>query len=74
MAKVIGAMLTILSFGALIAQIFLVQNSNAYLEYNPADKAQGLVNVGLALPIVMTLIAFIAGVVILKFSTEPESH
>ena len=74
MAKVLGAILLILSTLALVAQIFLVQNSSAYLTYNPADKAQGLVNVGLALPIVITVLAFIAGVVLSKLSTEPESH
>lgn len=72
MAKVLGTMLTILSALALIGQIFLYQNSNAYLSYNPADKNYGLIDVGLSLPFAMALFFFIAGVVILKTSTEPE--
>ena len=72
MAKVLGTMMTILSALALIGQIFLYQNSNAYLPYNPATSPDGLGGVGLALPVVMALFFFIAGVVILKTSTEPE--
>lgn len=72
MAKVIGVMMTILSTIALLGQLFLYQNSNAYLTYHPAAEKAGLAEVGLALPIVMALFFFIAGVTILKTSTEPE--
>lgn len=72
MAKVLGVMMTILSFLALLGQLFLYQNSSAYLPYNPATPAAGLAEVGLALPIVMALFFFIAGVTLLKASTEPE--
>lgn len=73
MAKVLGVMLTILSSLALIGQIFLYQNSSAFLEYNPATPLAGIAEVGLALPIVMALFFFIAGVILLKTSTEPEN-
>lgn len=72
MAKVLGVMMTILSSLALIGQIFLYQNSNAYLQYNPATPQSGFAEVGLMLPIVMALFFFIAGVTLLKTSTEPE--
>lgn len=73
MAKVLGVMLTILSSLALIGQLFLYQNSSAYLQYNPATPLSGFAEVGLALPIVMTLFFFAAGVILLKTSSEPES-
>lgn len=73
MAKIIGMSIAIFAGLALLGQIFLYQNSSAYLEYNPADKVQGLVDVGLILPIVMTGIFFVIGVIMYKASTEPKS-
>jgi len=72
MAKVLGTIMIILSSLALIGQIFLYQNTSIHLPYNPATPAAGFAEVGLALPIVMALFFFIAGVVIVKTSTEPE--
>lgn len=72
MAKVIGSIMVILSGLALLGQIFLYQNTSIHLPYNPATPAAGFAEVGLALPIVLSLFFFIAGVVILKTSTEPE--
>lgn len=73
MAKVVGVILTILSSVALLGQLFLYLNTNAHLPYNPAAKAEGLIDAGLAVPLAIALIAFIAGVTILSASTEPES-
>jgi hypothetical protein len=72
MAKVLGVMMTILSSVALLGLLFLYQNSNAHLKYNPADKVQGLVDVGLALPVAMGLVFFTAGLILLFASKEPE--
>lgn len=74
MAKIIGMSIALFSGLALLGQIFLYQNSSAYLRYNPAERAGGLVDVGLNLPIVMTLIFFAIGVILYKVSTEPESY
>lgn len=72
MAKVLGTMMTILSGLALVGLIFLYQNSSVYLQFNPATPQSGFAEVGLALPIVMALFFFTAGVTMLKASTEPE--
>ena len=72
MAKVLGTMMTILSSLALIGIIFLRQNSNNYLPYNESTPAAGMGEVGLMLPFIMALFFFIAGVTILRTSTEPE--
>lgn len=74
MAKIIGMSIAIFSGLALLGQIFLYQNSSAYLQYNPLNKVQGLVDVGLILPVVFTSLFFVVGVVMYKFSTEPESY
>tara|TARA_B110000914_G_C15468282_1_gene449376 strand:+ start:924 stop:1148 length:225 start_codon:yes stop_codon:yes gene_type:complete len=72
MAKIIGMSIAILSGLALLGQLFLYQNSSAYLRYNPADKVMGLADVGLILPVVMTSIFFVFGVLLFKVSVEPE--
>lgn len=72
MAKVIGVMLTIWGGLATLGVLFLYQNSNAHLQYNPADAPSGLLDVGLLLPAVMFGIMFIAGIVLLKVSKEPN--
>ncbi len=74
MAKIIGMAMAIFSGLALLGQIFLYQNSSAYLRYNPLDKVLGLSDVGLILPIVVTSLVFIIGVILFKVSTEPESY
>lgn len=72
MAKVLGVMLTIVGGLALLGNLFLYLNSSAFFTYNPADKVKGLLDVGLAFPFVLFGIIFLAGVSLLKFSTEPE--
>ena len=72
MAKVLGTMMTILSTIAIIGIIYLRQNSSNYLPYNEATPASGMGEVGLLLPFVFALFFFIAGVTILRTSTEPE--
>lgn len=73
MAKVMGVMLTIWGGLASLGVLFLYLNSSAFLNYNPADKTQGLLDVGIMLPAVLFGLMFIAGVAILKSSSEPES-
>lgn len=72
MAKVLGVMLTIVGGLACLGLLFLYLNSSAFLAYNPANQLEGLLDVGLALPIVLFGLMLIAGVSLLKFSTEPE--
>lgn len=74
MAKIIGMAMAISSGLVLLGQIFLYQNSSAYLRYNPLDKVLGLSDVGLILPVVVTSLVFIIGVLLFKVSTEPESY
>ena len=66
--------IAILSGLALLGQLFLYQNSSAYLRYNPADKVQGLADTGAILPLVMTSIFFVIGVLLYKVSVEPENY
>lgn len=73
MAKIIGISIAIFSGFALLGQLFLYQNSSAYLRYNPADKIQGLADTGAILPLVMTGIFFVIGVLMFKVSNEPEN-
>lgn len=73
MAKVLGVILTILGGLASLGVFFLYMNSSAFLQYNPADAKQGLLDVGLMLPAVLFGLMLVAGIVILKTSTEPES-
>lgn len=72
MAKVLGVIMTILGGFVSLFSFFLYMNSSAYLQYNPADKSQGLLDVGLAFPIVMGGLLLLAGIVMLKTSSEPE--
>ena len=74
MAKIIGMSIAIFTGALLLGQIFLYQNSSAYLHYNPADKLASLSTTGLLAPIVMTALFHIIGVVLYKFSTEPENY
>jgi len=74
MAKIIGMAMAIFSGLMLLGQLFLYQNTSAHLPYNPADKAMSLSTTGLLSPIVMTGLFFIIGVVLYKFSTEPENY
>jgi len=74
MAKVIGMSMAIFSGLALLGQIFLYQNSSAYLPYNPAEGMVSLSTLGLLTPIVMSGLFFLIGVGLYKFSTEPESY
>lgn len=73
MAKILGMSIAIFSGLALLGQLFVYQNSSAYFRYNPADKVLGLADVGLILPIVMTSIFFVIGVLMFKLSKEPEN-
>lgn len=73
MAKVLGVILTILGTLGSLGNLFLYLNSSANLRYNPADSVKGLLDVGLAFPIVLFGLMLLAGVLMLKYSTEPES-
>ena len=73
MAKVLGVMLTIVGGLATLGLIFRYLNSSAHLFYNPATPQSGLLDVGLAFPFVLFGLILLAGVLMLKFSTEPES-
>lgn len=72
MAKVIGVNIVILSSLALIGQIFLYQNTNVHLPYNPSAPAMGISETGLLLPLAMTLFLLIVGLFLLYASSEPE--
>jgi len=73
MAKVLGVMLSIVGGLAFLGTIFRYLNSSAYLSYNPATPKSGLLDVGLVFPFVLFGLMLLAGIVILKYSTEPES-
>ncbi|MEZ4979182.1 MAG: hypothetical protein R2772_07775 [Chitinophagales bacterium] len=73
MAKVLGVMLTILGTLGCLGNLFLYLNSSAYLRYNPADSVKGLLDVGLAFQIVLFGLLLLGGVLLVKYSTEPES-
>lgn len=73
MAKVLGVMLTIVGTLGCLGNLFLYLNSSAYLRYNPADNVKGLLDVGLAFQIVLFGILLLGGVLLVKYSTEPES-
>ena len=72
MAKVLGMMLTIVGGLAVLGTLFNYLNSSAYLVYNPADAPKGLLDVNLILPIVLFGGMLLAGIALLKYSTEPE--
>lgn len=74
MAKILGMSIAIFSGLLLLGQLFVYQNSSAYFTYNPADKVQGLADTGQILPIVMTAIFFVIGVLLYKVSVEPENY
>jgi len=73
MAKVLGTIMTILGGLSSLFVLFLYMNSSAYLSYHPDDKSMGLLDVGLALPAVFATLILVAGIVILKTSSEPET-
>lgn len=72
MAKVLGVMLAIIGGLATLGKIFEYLNSSAHLVYNPADAPKGLLDVGLMLPFVLFGGMLLAGIVLIKYSTEPE--
>lgn len=72
MAKVLGAILTIIGGLASLGVFFLYLNSSAVLPYNPADGTKGILDVGLALPFILFGLILLAGILMLKFSSEPE--
>ena len=72
MAKVLGAILTIVGGLAFLGVFFMYLNSSAVLPYNPADGMQGILDVGLALPFILFGLILLAGILMLKFSSEPE--
>lgn len=72
MAKVLGAMLTLVGLLACLGNLFLYLNSSAHLPYNPADPAKGLLDVGIAAQTVFWALVLIAGIALLRFSTEPD--
>jgi hypothetical protein len=72
MAKVIGAILSIIGGLAFFGTIFNYMNSSAYLLYNPSDTPLGLLDVNLMLPFVLFGGMLLSGVALLKFSKEPE--
>lgn len=74
MSKVLGTILTILGGLSSLFVFFLYLNSSAILQYNPADKNSGLLDVGLALPAVFAALILTAGIVILKTSSEPNDY
>lgn len=71
MAKVLGVIMTIIGGFVTLFGTFVYMNSSAHLSYNPADASQGLLDVGLALPLVMGGLLLLAGILVLKNSTEP---
>lgn len=73
MAKVLGVMLTIVGGLAFLGTFFVYLNSSAYLIYNPSTPKAGLLDVGLVFPFVLFGLILLAGVTMLKTSTEPES-
>lgn len=73
MAKVLGAILTILGTIGSLGNIFLYLNSSAHLKYNPADKVLGLLDVGLITQMIFFALLLLAGVLMLVNSVEPES-
>ncbi len=72
MAKVLGAMLTLVGTLACLGNLFLYLNSSAHLPYNPADSVKGLLDVGLAAQTVFWAFILVAGILLLRFSTEPD--
>lgn len=74
MSKVLGTILTILGGLSSLFVFFLYLNSSAILQYNPADKNLGLLDVGLVLPAIFAGLILIAGIVILKTSSEPNEY
>lgn len=73
MAKVLGVMLTILGGLATLGNLFLYLNSSAFLPYNPSSPVLGLRDVGLSFQIVFFALVFLGGILLLKYSSEPES-
>lgn len=74
MAKIIGMAIAIFSGAMILGQIFLYQNSSAYLQYHPNDSLSSLSTLGLLTPMVMSGLFFIIGVTLYKVSTEPENY
>jgi hypothetical protein len=72
MAKVLGVILTIIGGLAVLGNVFVYLNSSAHLSYNPADAPKGLLDVDLMLPFVLFGGMLLAGILLLKYSTEPE--
>lgn len=72
MAKVMGVMMTIWGGLGSLGVLFLYLNSSAFLKYNPIDAKQGVLDVGLALPAVLFGLLLVAGIAMLKASSEPE--
>ena len=81
MAKVLGAIMMIVSGFATLVCIYLYWNSTAYLPYHPLDEESkqigaskvSLVDTGILLPIVVALFFLIAGMVIFYSHNEPET-
>lgn len=72
MAKVLGVMLTLVGFLASLGNLFLYLNSSANLAYNPADTSKGLLDVGIAAQTIFWAFILVAGILLLRFSNEPE--
>lgn len=81
MAKVLGAIMMIVSGFATLICVYLYWNSTAHLPYHPIDEESNqigaskmsLVDTGMLLPIIVALFFLIAGMVIFYSHNEPET-
>jgi hypothetical protein len=72
MAKVLGAIFTILGFLGSVFVLFLYWNTSAHLPYNPADEGTiHFGDTGLMLPALMFGFLLIVGLVFWTQSNEP---
>jgi hypothetical protein len=71
MVKVWGSILTLAGSVVLLFCVFLYLNSSAYLDYNATGKTSVL-DVGLALPFVMSALVATFGVILLATSKDKD--
>ena len=81
MAKVLGAIMMIVSGFATLVCFYLYKNSTVYLPYHPLNEdidqigasKVSLVDTGILLPLVVALYFLTAGIVIFYSHQEPET-
>ena len=74
MFKVIGSIMQVVGFMALMLNIFNALNSNAFLDYNMPDGKESLMSVGYFIPILISALIIIFGYLLTRGKEDYDSN